>query len=65
MCCITNKEKAPKNEWENDDCDFLRALYSAYKNIPANFFQYFLMNIFKERYISCVKTYQYLKKLIK
>ena len=23
ICCISNKEKAAKNEWENDDSDFL------------------------------------------
>ena len=25
--CITNEKKANKNEWENDDSDFLRALH--------------------------------------
>ena len=25
--CITNEKKATKNEWENDDSDFLRALH--------------------------------------
>ena len=29
---ITNKRKTAQNEWENDDSDFLRALYSVYKN---------------------------------
>ena len=24
--CITNEEKTAKNEWENDESDFLRAL---------------------------------------
>ena len=28
ICWITNKEKTAKNEWENDDSDILRALYS-------------------------------------
>ena len=26
ICCITNKGKIVKNEWENVDSDFLRAL---------------------------------------
>ena len=25
---ITNEEKTARNEWENDDSDFLQALYS-------------------------------------
>ena len=29
---ITNKRKTAQNEWENGDSDFLRALYSVYKN---------------------------------
>ena len=29
--CITNEQKSAKNEGENDDSDFLWALYSAYK----------------------------------
>ena len=32
ICCITNKEKKAKNEWENDDLEFLQALDSVYKN---------------------------------
>ena len=31
--CITNKEKTAKNEWENDDWDFLGALNSVYKRL--------------------------------
>ena len=27
-CCITNKEKATKDEWEDDDSDFPRAILS-------------------------------------
>ena len=33
ICCITNEEKMARNEWENDDSDFLSALYSVYKVI--------------------------------
>ena len=29
---ITDKRKTAQNEWENGDSDFLRALYSVYKN---------------------------------
>ena len=31
ICCITNEGKMTRNEWENDDSNFLRALYSVYK----------------------------------
>ena len=33
ICCITNKGKAAKYEWENDDSDFPQALFSVYKKI--------------------------------
>ena len=33
ICCITNKGKTAKNEWENDEFDFLVALYSVYKKL--------------------------------
>ena len=36
--CITNKRKATKKEWENDDSDFLRVLYSVYKRSGQFFF---------------------------
>ena len=35
--CIINEEKTARNEWENDDSNFLRALYSAYKKIGQFF----------------------------
>ena len=53
--CITNGEKAAKNEWENDDSDFLRALYSVYKKL-GKFFS-ILINLFKEICISSVNSY--------
>ena len=28
ICCINNKGKMAKNEWENDGSDFLRVSYS-------------------------------------
>ena len=36
--CITNKRKTTKKEWENDDSDFLRVLYSVYKRSGQFFF---------------------------
>ena len=31
ICCITNKGKMTKNDWENDDSDLPQALYSVFK----------------------------------
>ena len=59
--CITNKGKTAKNEFESDVSDFLWALYSIYKE---QFFPYWLVELFKERFISSVKSYKYLSKLI-
>ena len=36
--CITNEGKMPRNEWENDDSEFLRVLYSVFKKIRTMFF---------------------------
>ena len=38
ICCITNEGKMVRNELENDDSDFLRALYSVFKKIRTIFF---------------------------
>ena len=46
--CITNERKSAKNEGENDDSDFLWALYSAYKNRAIFFHTYFLTCIKKD-----------------
>ena len=46
------KEKTVMNEWENDDSDILRALYSVYKKITTILFSYLLVYLFKQRYIS-------------
>ena len=35
--CIINEGKTTKNEWENDEFAFLRALYSLYKNYDTCF----------------------------
>ena len=53
---ITNEGKTARNEYENDDSDLLRALYSVYKRVRAIFFPYFT------RYTCCsVVSYKYLK----
>ena len=41
ICCITNEGKTAKNEWENDDSDLPRVLYSVYKTIRTILFPYF------------------------
>ena len=35
--CITNEGKTAKNEWKNDDSNFLRALYSVSKKLGQFF----------------------------
>ena len=40
--------------------DFFRALYHAIKNRTI-LFRYLLINLFKQRYISSIKSYNYLK----
>ena len=58
ICCITNEGKTARNEWENNDSNFLRALYSVYKKIRTIFFHTLLT-------IHCsVASYKYFKKLI-
>ena len=58
ICCITNEREAAWNEWENDDSDFFRALYSLRKKIRAIFFHTLLP------ILSSVASYKYFKKLI-
>ena len=58
ICCITNKGKTARNEWENDDSDFLRALYSVYEKI-GTIFTYSLLAIYRS-----VASYKYFEKLI-
>ena len=62
--CITNGGKTAKNEWENDDSDFLVALCSVYKKLGQFFFHTLLTNLFKQRHISSVTSCKYLNKLI-
>ena len=33
ICCINKEGKTAKNKWENDDSDFLPALYIVYKKL--------------------------------
>ena len=47
-----------RNEWENDDSNFLRALYSVYKKIRTIFF-HTLLAIHRS-----VASYKYFKKLV-
>ena len=63
--CITNKGKMANYEWENDDSNFLVALYSVYKKLGQFFFHTLLANLFKQRYVSSVTSYKYLNKLIR
>ena len=53
ICCITNEGKTPRNEWENDDSNFLQALYNIKK----------LGQFFSIPYLQ-VASYKYFKKLI-
>ena len=46
ICCIINGGKTAKNEWENDDSDFLRALYSVYKKLQQLFSQTYSTDAF-------------------
>ena len=57
------KGKTAKNELKNDDSDFLWTLYGYIQNLN-NFFPQWLVELFKERFISSVKSYKYLSKLI-
>ena len=46
--CITNEGKMAKNECENDDCDFLRALFSVYKKLGQFFFHTYSLTCLKK-----------------
>ena len=58
------KGKMATNEWEIVGSDILRALYRVYKKIRTILFSYSLIKLFRQRYISSVKSYKYLNKLI-
>ena len=61
--CITNERKSAKNKWENDDSDFLQALYSVYNKLGQFINQTFLLTCLKKN-VSSVKSCKYLNKLI-
>ena len=56
ICCITNEGKTAKNEWENDDSDFLWALYSVYKKIRTIFSILYLLYIVLLQVINILKS---------
>ena len=58
------KGKTATNEWEIVGSDILRALYRVYKKIRTILFSYSLIKLFRQRYISSVKSYKYLNKFI-
>ena len=62
--CIAIEGKTAKNECENDDSNFLPALYNLYKKLRQFFFHTLFVNLLKQRYISCSTSYKYLGKLI-
>ena len=43
QCKAPKQGKAPKNEWENDESDFLRALCSVYKKLGQFSFHAYLI----------------------
>ena len=45
---ITNEGKAAKNEWENDDSDFLQALYSGHKKLGQFVFHTYSITCLKK-----------------
>ena len=50
------KGKTARNVWEKDDTDILWPLHSVYKKVRQIIFPYLLVNLFKQRYISSVKS---------
>ena len=58
------KGKTAVNEWKNGESDIIWALYSVYKKARAILFPYFLVNLFKLRYVNSGKSYKYLDKFI-
>ena len=53
------KGKTAMNEWENDESDILWSSYIVYKKIKTILFLYLLVNLFKQRCISSIKSYKY------
>ena len=61
--CITNKGKTAKNEWENDDSNFLRVLYNVSKKSWQFLFQTYSLTCL-DKDASVLLSYKYLNKLI-
>ena len=61
--CITKKGKTVKIDWENDS-DFLPTLYIVYKKLRQFIFHTLLVNVFKQKCISSIRSYKYLNRLI-
>ena len=58
VAVLPNEAKTVRSEWENDDSNFLQALYCLYKKIRTIIFHTLLA-------IHCsVANYKYFKKLI-
>ena len=60
ICCITNKRKQLKI----NGIMMTLPLYSAYKKIRTIRFPYLPVDLLKQSYISSVKSYKYINKLI-
>ena len=56
ICCITNEGETATNEWENDDYDFVRALYSVYKKIRTIFSILYSLYIILLQVINILKS---------
>ena len=61
---LLTKEKTAINKCENDDSYVLQALYSVCKNFRTILFPYLIVTLFKQRYSSSVKIYEYLNKFL-
>ena len=64
ICWTTNEGKTTKNEWENNESDFLWALYSVYEKLKQFFFHTYALTCLKKYTSELLKTYKYLIKLI-
>ena len=61
ICCFTNWGKTAEDEWENDNLDFLWALYSVYQKLEQfSFHTYLLINLKKD---ASVKSFEQVNKL--
>ena len=56
ISCITNEGKIARNKWENDDSDFLQALYSVYKKLGQFFSIIYLLYIILLQVINILKS---------